>query len=149
MRLWFYILSPSYKFTFDDLWPWYMTFNCMNIQWSHIVSINHVWRSSDFNFSFFHFISLSDNLTSGDLWSWYMTFHLINKWGFPCCIYDPPLVEIHQSMWKFEPNVNLFLKALSVTLYSKLHFYPNPTFFLHIQREFHCNKLPLQQFSWK
>ena len=37
-----------------------------------------------------------------------MTFDLINKWGFPCYIYDPTLVEIHQSMWKVEPNVNLF-----------------------------------------
>ena len=37
-----------------------------------------------------------------------MTLDLINKWGFPCCIYDPTLVEIHQSMWKIEPNVNPF-----------------------------------------
>ena len=35
-------------------------------------------------------------------------FVLINKWGFLCCIYDPTLVEIHQSMWKIEPNVKLF-----------------------------------------
>ena len=27
---------------------------------------------------------------------------------FPRCIYDPTLVEIHQSMWTVEPNVNLF-----------------------------------------
>ena len=56
---------------------------------------------------FSHF-SLSYNLTSDDLWPWYMTFDLINKWGFPCCIYDPTLVEIHQSMWKIQPNVNHF-----------------------------------------
>ena len=31
-------------------------------------------------------------------WPWYVTFHLIKKWGFPCCIYDPTLVEIHQIM---------------------------------------------------
>ena len=37
-----------------------------------------------------------------------MTFDLINKWEFPCCIYDPTLVEINQSMWKIEPNVNPF-----------------------------------------
>ena len=49
-------------------------------------------------------------LTSNDLWPWYVTFDLINKWGFPCCIYDPNLVEIHQSMWKIEPNVKLFSK---------------------------------------
>ena len=29
------------------------------------------------------------------------------KWGFPCCIYSPTLVEIHQSMWKIQSNVNL------------------------------------------
>ena len=27
-----YILSPSYNLTSDDFWPWYMTFDCMNIQ---------------------------------------------------------------------------------------------------------------------
>ena len=37
-----------------------------------------------------------------------MNFDLINKWGFPCCIYDPTLIEIHQSMWKIEPNVSPF-----------------------------------------
>ena len=40
---------------------------------------------------------------------------LINKWGFPCCIYDPILVEIHQSMWKLEPNVNLFSQQTTTT----------------------------------
>ena len=34
-------------------------------------------------------------------------FNLINKRSFPY-IYDPTLVEIHQSIWKFEPNVNPF-----------------------------------------
>ena len=44
-----------------------------------------------------------------DLDVWPLTnFDLINKWGFTCCIYDPTLVEIHQSMWKIEPNVNPF-----------------------------------------
>ena len=28
----FYILGPSYNLTSDDLWPWYMTFDHMNIQ---------------------------------------------------------------------------------------------------------------------
>ena len=41
------------------------------------------------------------------------------------------------------------LKTLSVILYSKLYFFPNPHIFLHIQREFHYNKLPVQQFSQK
>ena len=56
----------------------------------------------------FYIFSLSYNLTSDDLWPWYVTSDFINKWGFPCCIYDPTLVKIHQSMWKVEPNVNLF-----------------------------------------
>ena len=29
----------------------------------------------------------------------------------------------------------------------KLHFFPNPQISLHIQREFHCNNLPIQQLS--
>ena len=61
-----------------------------------------------FKWGHFHIFSLSYNLTSDDLWPWYMTFDLTNKWGFLCCIYDPTLVEIHQSMWKSEPNVNPF-----------------------------------------
>ena len=61
-----------------------------------------------FKWGHFHIFSLSYNLTSDDLWPWYVTFDLINKWGFSCCIYDPTLVEIHQSMRKLEPNVNLF-----------------------------------------
>ena len=61
-----------------------------------------------FKWGHFHIFSLSYNLTSDDLWPWYLTFDLSNKWGFPCCIYEPTLVEIHQSMWKIEPNVNPF-----------------------------------------
>ena len=68
-----------------------------------------------FKWDHFHIFSLSYNLTSDDLWPWYVTFDLINKWGFPCCIYDPTLVEIHQSMWKLAPNVNLFLPTTTVT----------------------------------
>ena len=107
----FHIFSPSYNLTSDDLWPWYMTFDYMNI-WRfpyHInkpslVPIGHQL----FKWGHFHIFSLSYNLTSDDLWPWYVTFDLMNKWGFPCCIYDPTLVEIHQSMWKLEPNVNPF-----------------------------------------
>ena len=54
-------------------------------------------------------ISLSYNFTSSDyLWPWGVTFDLINKWGVPWCIYNPSLVEIHRSMCKVKPNVNLF-----------------------------------------
>ena len=98
----FYIFSLSYNLTWDNLWPWYMTFDSMNIWRLSYYINNQVWFQSDFNFSneagHFHIFSLSYNLTSNDLWPWYVIFDLINKWGFPCCIYGPTLVEIHQSM---------------------------------------------------
>ena len=46
-------------------------------------------------------------------------------------------------------HVVAVLKALSVILNSKLHFFLSPQIFLHIQRELHCNELPMQQFSRK
>ena len=52
-----------------------------------------------------------------------VTFDLINKWGFPCCIYDPPSVAIHQSMSKIAPNVNPF----SLTFWPKQAFDPDVT----------------------
>ena len=107
----FNIFSLSYNLTSDDLWPCYMTFDHINtwrfpyyISKPSLVPIGlKVFKWGQFNI-----FSLSYNLTSDDLWPWYVTFDPINKWGFPCCIYDPTLVEIHQSMWKLEPNVNLF-----------------------------------------
>ena len=105
----FHIFSLSYNLTSDDLWPWYVTFDLMNI-WRFPYYINKPSLVPIglqlFNWGHFHIFSLSYNLTSDDLWPWYVTFDLINKWGFPCCIYDPTLVEIHQSMKKLEPNVN-------------------------------------------
>ena len=107
----FHIFSQSYNLTSDDLWPWYMTFDCMNI-WRFTYFIN---KSSLvpiglqlFKWGHFLIFSPSYNLNSDDLWPWYMTFDLSNKWGFPCYIFDPTLIEIHQSMWKIEPNVNPF-----------------------------------------
>ena len=79
-----------------------MTFDRMNI-WRFPYYINKASlvqiRLQLFKWGHFHIFSLSYNLTSDDLWPWYMIFDLINKWGLPCCIYDPTLVEIHQSMW--------------------------------------------------
>ena len=40
------------------------------------------------------------------------------------------------------------LKGVPVITHSKLHFFPNHQI-LHIQRELHCNNLPLQQLSRK
>ena len=91
-----------------------MTFDCMNI-WRipyYIYKISLVPIGLQlFKWGHFHIFNLSYNLTSNDLWPWYITFDLINKWGFPYCIYDPTLVEIHQ--WKLEPNVNLFSQQTS------------------------------------
>ena len=107
----FHIFSLSYNLTSDDLWPWYMTFDLIN-KWGFPCCIYDPTLVRIglqlFKWGHFHILSLSYNLTSDDLWPWYMTFDLINKWGFPCCIYDPTLFEIHQSMWKIEPNVNPF-----------------------------------------
>ena len=107
----FHSFSLSYNLTSDNLWPWLMTFDCMNI-WRFTYYINKPSLAQNglqlFKWGHFHIFSLSYYLTSDDLWPWYMTFDLINKWGFPCCIYDPTLVEIHRRMWKIEPSVNLF-----------------------------------------
>ena len=114
----FHIFSLSYNLTSDDLWPWYMTSDCMNI-WRFLY---YIYKPSLvpiklklFKWGHFRIFSLSYNLTSDYLWPWYVTFNLINKWGFPCCIYDPTLVEIRQSMWKLEPNVNLFSQQTTTT----------------------------------
>ena len=46
---------------------------------------------------------------------------------------------------------SFLLKGLSVIVHVivhfKLHFFPNPQMLLHIQRQFHCNNLPMQQNS--
>ena len=103
----FHIFSLSYNLNSDDLWPWYMTFDCMNI-WRFAYYINKPSLVQIglqlFKWGHFHIVSLSYNLTSDDLWPWYMNFDLINKWGLPSCIYDPTLIEIRQSMWKIEPK---------------------------------------------
>ena len=100
-------------------WPLTLVHDlCMNI-WRFTYYIDKPSlvqiRLQLFKWGHFHIFSLSYNLTSDDLWPWYMTFDLINKWGFPCCIYDPTLVEIHQSMWKIEPNVNPFSQQTTPT----------------------------------
>ena len=119
-----HIFNLSYNLTSDELWPWYpwspwyMTFDRMNI-WRFPYYINKPSLVpiglQFFKWGHFHIFSLSYNLTSDDLWPWYVTFNLTNKWGFPCCIYDPTLVEIHRSMWKLEPNVNLFSQQTTST----------------------------------
>ena len=116
----FRIFSLSYNLTSDELWSWYMTFDQMNI-WRFPYYINTGKPSlvpillQLFKWGHFHIFNQSYNLASDDFWPWYVTFDLINKWGFPCCICDPTLVEIHQSMWKIEPLVNLFSQQTTST----------------------------------
>ena len=100
----FHIFRISYnlsQMTFDLG----MTFDGMNMKVHILYQLTKFGsnRTSQlFKWGHFHIFSLSYNLTSDDLWPWYVTFDLINKWGFPCCIYDPTLVEIHQSIWKVD-----------------------------------------------
>ena len=108
-----------------DLWPlttW--TYEGFHINKPSLALI----RLQLFKWGHFHIFSLSYNLTSDDLWPWYKTFDHINKWGFPCCMYDPTLVEIHQSMWKLEPNVNPFSKQTTTTTDKMLNI-TDSTFF--------------------
>ena len=107
----FYILSPILQL---DLW-WPLT--ARTYKGFHNVLINQVWFQSDFNFSNESTFTFSAYLTTWPqiTFDQDVTFHLINKWGFPCCIYDPTLVEINQSMWKVEPNVNLFSQQTTTT----------------------------------
>ena len=107
----FHIFSLSYNLTWDDFWPRYTTFDHINIwRLPHYINKPSLVpnRLQLFKWDHFHILAYLTTWPqmTFDLDMW--TFDLINKWGFPCCIYDPPLVEIHLSMWKVEPNVNLF-----------------------------------------
>ena len=93
--------------TFDlGIWP----LTTWTYKGSHNVSINPVWFQSDFTFQMKPLSHFQPILQLDLRWplTLYVNFDLINIWGFPCCIYDPTLVEIHQRMRKLEPNVNLF-----------------------------------------
>ena len=71
----FYIFSTSYNLTSDDLWPWYMTFDCISIQRIPycIFKLSLVPIGPQlFKWGHFHIY----NLTSDDFWPWYMTFDL-------------------------------------------------------------------------
>ena len=62
----FYIFSPSYNMNLDDLWPWYMTFDCMNITWRFPYYINKLSLVPIglqlFKWGHFHIFSLFYNL---------------------------------------------------------------------------------------
>ena len=95
-------------------WP-LMIFDHMNIQRIPYCINNQVWfkksLSNRATFSFSAYLTTLLHITY-NLDMWPLTF---DKWEFLCWIYDPTLVEIHQSMWKVEPNVNLFSQQQTTT----------------------------------
>ena len=84
----------------DDRWPWYMTFDVINIQRSSYC-IFHPSFKGDPNNENQHF---PPYLISDDPRSWYITFDLINIWRNPYCIFDLRLVVIERQLFKGDPN---------------------------------------------
>ena len=102
------ILHFSSNLTSDDPWPWYMTFDLINMQRNlHcifdlcLVPIGIQLFKGDPNNENQHF---PPNLTSDDSWPWYVTFDLINIWRNPYCISDPSLVVFGLQLFKVDPN---------------------------------------------
>ena len=113
----FHNFSLSYNLISDDLWPWYITLDQMNIWWFpyYINKTLVPIRLQHFKRGHFHIFQPILQLDLRWPLTFDVTFDFISKWGFPCCIYDPTLVEIHQSMWKIEPNVNLLSQQTITT----------------------------------
>ena len=107
------ILNPSYDLTSDDLWPWYMAFDHMNIQ-RVPYSINKPSLIPNFNFSKAATFTFSPHLTTWPKMTIDIdaTLDLISKWEFSCCIHDASF-GWNPSMWKVEPNVTLFSQETS------------------------------------
>ena len=110
----FSLLTTWPQVAFDlGIWP----LTTWTYKGSHIISRNQVWFQLDFNFSNEATFTFSAYLT---IWP-QMTFDL-NMWSLTSSTNegshiasDPTLVEIHQSMWKLEPNVNLFSQQQTTT----------------------------------
>ena len=73
--------------------------NLSTYECSHITWINQL--SSNQTSIFLPQVTFDRKFVTCDIWP-------IIKWGFPCGINNPSLIEIYQSMWKVQPNVNLF-----------------------------------------
>ena len=85
--------------TFDFyLWP-LTSWLC---EGSYVMSINHVWFQSDFNFSNEVNFTFWAHLTTwpDGLWTWYMTFDHKNIQRVPYCINTPSLVPIGLKLFK-------------------------------------------------
>ena len=114
----------SYKLTTDDFWPWFVTFDRMNI-WRFpyinkpsLVQIGVLL----FKWDHFHIFSLSYNLTSDDLWPWYMTFDCMNIWRVT--------YFINNQVW-FKSDIN-FPNETIFTFSAYLTTWPQMTFDLDI-----------------
>ena len=90
------ILHFPPNLTSDDLWPWYMTFDLINIQRNpycifdpSLVVIGLQLFKGDPNNENKHF---PPNLTSDDPWPWYVTLDLIKIRRNPYCIFEPSLL---------------------------------------------------------
>ena len=101
----FHMFSLFYNLTSDDLWPWYMTFDCMNIlrfpYYINKPSLVPIGLQL-FTWGHFHIFSLFYHLTSDDLWPWYMTFDCMNIWRFPYYINKSSLVQIGLQLFKWD-----------------------------------------------
>ena len=111
------------QMTFDlGIWPL--------IAWtydgSHITSIHQVWFKSDFNFSneaiftFSAYLTTWPQMTFGILWYMWALKLSTNEGSHVASITQ--LVELHQSTWKLEPNVNPFSQQQQTTVDTDVSF---------------------------
>ena len=115
----------SYKLTSDDLWPWFVTFECMNIWRFHIISINQVWFKSDFNFSNEAIFTFSAFLTTRPQ----MTFDL-GTWPLTAWAYEGSHIISINQVW-FKSDFDFSNEAI-FTFSAYLTTWPQMTFDLDI-----------------
>ena len=121
----FHISILSYNLTSDDLWPWYMTFDHMNI-WQFPYYTNQVWFKSDFNFSTEAIFTFSAFHTTWpqmtfDLGTWPLT-----AWTY----YGSHIITINQ-VW-FQSNF-IFSNEVTFIFSAYLITWPQMTFDLDMQ----------------
>ena len=110
--------------TSDNLWPWYMTFDLINILRNPIASLTHLTAirlqlfKAHPNYENQHF---PPNLTSDDPWPWYMIFDFINIWRKPYCIFDPGLVVIELRLFKGDPDNKILTKLEHTHSHTRTH----------------------------
>ena len=101
-----------------DLGIWPLTAWTYKGYLPYCISINKAWFQLDFNFSneatCTFSVYLNCNLTSDELWPW-CDLWPHQQMRVPM-LHNLTLVEIHYSMWKVEPNVNLFSQQQTTTV---------------------------------